>query len=208
MTHTGRRTEATAISQWLTSTTRHPDIAEKDWAAGRPAILRTGIIYDAVRMPMELVHAAVWSTVPDVVGGALAEVLDGPVVCHPGRWYYALVPPGTCEVWRSPVAAARGRGGWLGIPRVDRTAPAPVDPYWAVPVARIDRLCLPAAVNELLRVGRERYEGATGGVHSTAYVAVLEHAEECTACATATTASPSTCAVGTRLRKAERAARR
>lgn len=26
---------------------------------------------------------------PDVVSGALAEVLNGPVVCHPGQWYYA-----------------------------------------------------------------------------------------------------------------------
>ncbi|MFJ5227854.1 hypothetical protein [Streptomyces sp. NPDC088400] len=202
MSTTQPRTEA--VSRWLTSTTRHPDIAEKDWAAGRPAILRTGILYDTVRMPQELVHAAVGSTVPDSVSVALAEALDGPVVCHPGQWYYALVSPGTCEVWRSPVAAARGRGGWLAIPRVDRTEPAPVDPYWAVPVERIDRLCTPAAVSELLRVGRERCEGAAGGGHSAAYVAVLEHTEECTACATAT----STCAVGTRLRKAERAARR
>ena len=190
-----------AIARWLTSTTRHPDIAETDWASGRPAILRTGIIYDAVRMPMELVHSAVRSTTPDAVSGALAEALDGPVVCHPGQWYYALVPPGTCEVWRSPVAAVRGRGGWLGIPRVDRTQPAPVDPYWAVPVERIDRLCLPAAVAELLRVGRERCERPE---HSAAHIAFLEHAEECTACATAT----SPCAVGTRLREAERAARR
>jgi hypothetical protein len=192
-----------AISRWLTSTTRHPEIAEQDWADGRPAILRTGIIYDAIRMPMELVHAAVWSTVPAVVSGALAEVLDGPVVCHPGQWYYALVQPGTCEVWRDPVSVTRGRGGWLGIPRVDRTEPAPVDPYWSVPVERIDRLCLPAAVAELMRIGRERSEGAGGGVHSAAYVAVLEHTEECTACATET----SPCAVGAQLRKAEREAR-
>lgn len=202
--HPATRTDAsTDVSRWLTSTTRHPEIAEQDWAAGRPAILRTGIIYDAIRMPQELVHAAVWSTVPNVVSGALAEVLDGPVVCHPGQWYYALVPPGTCEVWRSGVPVARGRGGWLGIPRVDRTEPAPVDPYWAAPVKRIDRLCLPSDVNELLSVGRERVENAPAGIHSAAYVAVLEHAEECTACATA-----STCTVGTRLRKAERAARR
>ena len=68
----------TAISGWLTSTTRHPEIAEQDWAVGRPAILRTGIIYDAVRMPMELVHAAVQSTVPNEVARALAKALDGP----------------------------------------------------------------------------------------------------------------------------------
>ena len=106
------------IARWLTSTTRHPDIAEKDWAAGRPAILRTGILYDAVRMPMELVHAAVWSTVPAVVSGALAEVLDGPVVCHPGQWYYAWCSPGRARCGgtrcRLPVAGAGGSAsrGW------------------------------------------------------------------------------------------------
>nr|WSZ95702.1 hypothetical protein OH820_08535 [Streptomyces sp. NBC_00857] len=204
MTHTAPGAEAAAISRWLTSTTRHPDIAEQDWADGRPAILRTGILYDAVRMPMQLVHAAVRSTAPAEVARALAELLDGPVVCHPGAWYYALVPAGTCEIWRSPCAAVRGRGGWLGVPRVDRTEPAPVDPYWAVAVERINRLCSPAAVAELLHVGRERCEGRE---HSAAYIAVLEHAEECTACATATGAAPSTCTVGSRLREAERTAR-
>ncbi|MFJ5223638.1 hypothetical protein [Streptomyces sp. NPDC088400] len=208
MTYTAPDTE-TAISRWLASTTRHPEIAEQDWRDGRPAILRTGIIYDAVRMPMELVHAAVQSTVPDEVARALTEALDGPVVCHPGRWHYALVPPGTCEIWMSPVAAIRGRGGWLGIPRVDRTKPTPVDPYWAVPVERIGRLCLPAAVAELLHIGRERCEGEGAcPEHTAAYIAFLEHAEECTACATATTSTASTCTVGTRLREAERTARR
>jgi hypothetical protein len=197
------QTEA-AIVRWLTSTTRHPDIAEQDWADGRPAMLRTGILYDAVRMPQELVHAAAGSTVPDIVNGALAEVLDGPVVCEPGRWYYALVPPGTCEVWRSAMSVARGRGGWLGIPRPDRIDPAPDAPYWAVPIEEIGGLCPPVAVTELLRVGRERCEGTPGTLHSAAYVARLEHTEECTACATET----SPCAVGERLRTAERRARR
>ncbi|MFE2033444.1 hypothetical protein ACFXBB_09265 [Streptomyces scopuliridis] len=106
-----------------------------------------------------LVHAATGSIVPDVVAGVLDEVLDGPVICHPGAWYYALVPPGTCESWRCPVAVARGRGGWLGIPRPDRTEPAPVTPYWAVPVRRVGKLCVPETVAELLRAGRARLEG-------------------------------------------------
>ncbi|MFE2748857.1 hypothetical protein ACFXKX_31715 [Streptomyces scopuliridis] len=114
----------------------------------------------AVRMPRALVHAATGSTVPDVVAGVLDEVLDGPVICHPGAWYYALVPPGTCENWRCPVAVARGRGGRLGIPRPDRTEPAPVTPYWAVPVEPAGKPCAPDAAAELLRVGRARLDGA------------------------------------------------
>jgi hypothetical protein len=192
-----------AIWRWLASSLREPDQAYHEWADGRLAILRTGVLYDAVRMPEELVHAAVGSTVPGVVSGVLAEVLGGPVVCEPGRWYFALVPPGTCEVWRSGVSVVRGRGGWLGIPGVDRTVPSAVVPYWAVPVEQVGGLCPAAAVSELLRVGRERCEGTAGAVHSVAYVALLEHTEECTACAMET----SPCAVGARLRTAERWAR-
>ncbi|MFE9886905.1 hypothetical protein [Streptomyces scopuliridis] len=122
-------------------------------------MLRTGNPYDAVRMPLTLVHAAADSSAPDVVVGMLAEILDGPVICHPGVWYYALVPPGACTTWRAAEAVVRGPGAWLGIPRPDRTEPTPVLPYWAVPVEQAGKLCDPAAVAELLRVGRARLEG-------------------------------------------------
>jgi hypothetical protein len=200
--HTTAETQV-AVGRWLASSLREPEQAYQEWEHGRVAILRSGIRFDAVRMSEELVHAAAGSTVPGVVSGALAEVLDGPVVCHPGQWFYALVPPGTCEVWRSGVSVARGRGGWVGVPGVDRTVPSPVVPYWSVPVEQVGGLCPPAAVSGLLRVGRERCEGTAGAVHSAAYVALLEHTEECTACAMET----SPCAVGERLRTAERRAR-
>ncbi|MGW6605777.1 hypothetical protein [Streptomyces sp. NPDC055036] len=149
-----------AIVRWLTSPSPHPTVAHEAWQNGRPAMLRTGNPYDAVRMPRMLVHAAAESSAPDVVAGVLAEVLDGPVICHPGAWYYALVPPGTCETWRSAEAVVRGPGAWLGIPRPDRTEPTPVTPYWAVPVEQAGKLCDPDAVAELLRVGRAFLEGA------------------------------------------------
>ncbi|MYZ35481.1 MULTISPECIES: hypothetical protein [unclassified Streptomyces] len=148
-----------AIARWLLSSSHAPEIPSKDWDDGKPAIIRTGGAFDAVRMPQELVHAAVGLTDPAEVSVALAEVLDGPVICHPGSWYYALVPTGTCETWRSALAVVRGSGGWVGIPRVDRTEPTAVAAYWAVPVERTDKLCDPAAVAELLGVGRERIEG-------------------------------------------------
>ncbi|MFJ9034872.1 hypothetical protein ACIRQP_41980 [Streptomyces sp. NPDC102274] len=99
-----------AIAQWLTLSSAHPAVAHEAWQDGRPAMLRTGGPYDAVRMPLTLVHAAADSSAPGVVASVLAEVLDGPVVCHPGAWYYALVPAGTCETWRSVEAVIRGPG--------------------------------------------------------------------------------------------------
>ncbi|MFE4370506.1 hypothetical protein ACFRMN_20135 [Streptomyces sp. NPDC056835] len=150
-----------AIARWLTSSSPHRAVAHEAWQGGRPAMLRTGGAYDAVKMPLTLVHAAAESSAPDVVAGVLAEVLNGPVICHPRHWYYALVPPGTCETWRSAEAVVRGRGGWLGIPNPDHTEPTPVTPYWAVPVEQVGKLCTAEAVAELLRVSRARLEGAT-----------------------------------------------
>ncbi|MGW6771360.1 hypothetical protein ACWGBX_13170 [Streptomyces sp. NPDC055037] len=152
-------TSESAIARWLTSSSHTPAVAHEAWRDGRPAILRTGDPYDAVRMPPTLIHAAVDSSVPDVVAGALADALEGPVICQPGVWYYALVPPGTCETWRSAEAVVRGRGGWLGIPRPDHTEPTPVTPYWAVPVEQVGMLSSAEAVAELLRVGRAQVEG-------------------------------------------------
>ncbi|MFE7123897.1 hypothetical protein [Streptomyces sp. NPDC057617] len=152
------RTTETAITRWLLSSSHIPDIARADWQDGRPAVLRTGGAYDAVRMPQELVHAAVGCTGPDQVSAALAEALDGPVICQPGSWYYALVPAGTCGTWRSPLGVVRGTGGWLGIPRTDRSEPTAVAPYWAVPVQTAGKLCSADAVAELLDDGRKRVE--------------------------------------------------
>ncbi|MFD3917355.1 hypothetical protein [Streptomyces sp. NPDC058603] len=150
-----------AIARWLTSSSPAAAAAHEAWRDGRPAILRTGGPYDAVRMPLTLVHAAAESSAPDVVASVLAEMLnDGPVICDPGRWYYALVPPGTCETWRVVEAVVRGPGAWLGIPRPDRTTPTSVATYWAVPATEVRKLCSAAAVAELLRVGRARLEGA------------------------------------------------
>ncbi|WP_079125159.1 hypothetical protein [Streptomyces lushanensis] len=152
------RTTERALTRWLLSSSRLADIAHADWADGRPAVLRTGGVYDAVRMPQRLVHAAVGRTEPGEVNAVLAEVLDGPVICQPGSWYYALVPTGTCETWRSALAVVRGSGGWLGIPRVDRTEPTAFAAYWAVPVESVGKLCSADAVAGLLDDGRKRIE--------------------------------------------------
>lgn len=153
--HAGAQTE-TAIARWLMSSIRHPDVARQDWLDGRPAVLRLGIRFDAVRMPMELVHAALSSTQAEKVAGGLAEALDGPVIADPVAHYYALVPPGTAGTWRSPLGVVIGVGGWLGVPRLDRTGPVGV--HWAVPPTVVGKLSVPGDVAELLRVGQARLE--------------------------------------------------
>ncbi|MFF1417485.1 hypothetical protein [Streptomyces sp. NPDC058280] len=108
-------------------------------------------------MRQELVHAAVESGRPDIVGSALAQILGGPVICDRTVWYYALVPPQTTETWKSPLAVVRGRGGWLVVPRLDWTDPVGV--YWAVPPDAVGKYCAPGAVAEVLRVGQARIAG-------------------------------------------------
>ncbi|WP_046507615.1 hypothetical protein [Streptomyces odonnellii] len=156
------------VEDWLASSLRRPRAARWHWYyEGRPALLPTGAVFDAVRMPAGLVHAAAGSGRPGAVGTALAGALDGPVIGDIA-WYYALVPPRTTETWGSPLAVVRGRGAWLTVPRVDWVEPRPVGPHWAVPAERVGKLCAPDAVAELLRAGRDRYEGCapTGPVRA------------------------------------------
>ncbi|MFI6698329.1 hypothetical protein ACIBJC_05010 [Streptomyces sp. NPDC050509] len=188
-----------AIGRWLVKTAGNPEIARADWVGGRPAMLPLGVRFDAVKMPPPLVHAATVSTVPTQVCAALADLLGGPVVCHPGVWYYALVPAGTTETWHSPYAVVLGRGAWLGTPRPDRTTPGPTLPYWAVPPERSGRLCAPDAVADLLRAGAKHLEPPG---HAELYRARLDHLEACASCGAGTL-----CDAGKALREAAREAR-
>ncbi|MEV5314026.1 hypothetical protein [Streptomyces sp. NPDC052610] len=79
----------------------------------------------------------------------------GPVIHDPGFGrYYALVPPGTAQLWLAPPAECLGEGTYLGVPRADRTEPhEPTPSYWAVPVHRPRRLCSAADVHALVAAG-------------------------------------------------------
>ncbi|WP_274559314.1 hypothetical protein [Streptomyces spiramyceticus] len=132
-----------------------------EWDTGAPAMLRVGGLFDAVRIPSEVVRAAARSNDWAVIDGFLGEVLDGPVIHDPHRWFYALVPPRTTEAWRSPFARCLGGGAWLGVPRTDRTTLETSDPYWSVPLKSAGDLCSPHAVSELIDLGHRRLvEGA------------------------------------------------
>lgn len=147
---------ASAVARWLANTARDPDIPEQDWYEGRPAVLPTGVHFDVVKMHPDPVHAALGTTVQARVSEALGRMLDGPVICHPRAWYYVLVPTGTAEVWPSPYGVALRPGTWLGVPRVDRTGPSLIAPYWAIAPARPRHLATVTSVAALLRTGHDR----------------------------------------------------
>jgi hypothetical protein len=97
-------------------------------------------------MPQPLVCSAIGSIAADVVSRTLAELLDGPVICDRQTWYY-------------PLAQCRGRGGWLGVPSMDRTQPRGV--HWAVLPRSAGDVCAVEAVDALLVIGRDRLDGAS-----------------------------------------------
>ncbi|MFJ2217178.1 hypothetical protein ACIQVO_01090 [Streptomyces sp. NPDC101062] len=197
-TRSGARSKK-AIGRWLVKAAGDPDIALKDWDEDRPTMLPAGGRFDAVKLLPPLVHAATASTVPAQVCAALPELLDGPVICHPGVWYYALVPAGTTETWRSPHGQVLGRGAWIGTPRPDLVTPRPLLPYWAAPPRKAGHLCDADAVADLLQAGAKRLEPPS---HAELYQARLEHLADCESCS-----AGSLCETGRALRETERRAR-
>ncbi|MER7049605.1 hypothetical protein [Streptomyces jumonjinensis] len=141
----------TAIGLWLAESLADPTDALATWRDGSHAMLPAGGRFDAVRIPIELVHAAADSAIHTTVAEHLTTALDGPVVCDPARWYYALVPPGTTESWTCGLARCLGRGAWLGVPHTDLTDHTRL--HWCVPMEYPARLCDPGVVAALIERG-------------------------------------------------------
>ncbi|MQS39888.1 hypothetical protein [Streptomyces katsurahamanus] len=143
-----------AIGQWLAESLDAPQAVWEDWRSGPYTMLPTGVRLDAVRIPVELVHAAADSAIHATVAEHLTAALDGPVICDPARWYYALVPPQTSETWASGLARCLSRGAWLGVPHTDLTEHALL--HWCVPMEYPARLCDPGVVAALIERGHEQ----------------------------------------------------
>ncbi|WP_371655423.1 MULTISPECIES: hypothetical protein [unclassified Streptomyces] len=146
-----------AITGWLASAHAVPAQARREFDVG-VALLRTGAVFDAIRLPAPVVHAAAGSSMPEVVGAFLAEGLKGGAVIHDaygvGVWYYALVPPRTYAHWRVPGVECLTPGTWLGVPRLDLLSRP--GPYWALPPRAVGNVCDARAVAALVLRGRDR----------------------------------------------------
>ncbi|WP_329257628.1 hypothetical protein OG223_35685 [Streptomyces sp. NBC_01478] len=131
----------------------------EEWGSiAQLALIPLGRNFEAVRIPEDIVHDFVGTDDPPTVSARLAEHLnDGPVIHDPGfSRYYALVPPGTAEFWRVPVAECLTEGTYLGVPRADRIASngGTRASYWSVPMARPSGLCAAADVLTLVAVAK------------------------------------------------------
>lgn len=160
-----------AAEHWLLSTLPDHDRvkARTEWTHHRMTLLPLGTLVSAVRLPARLVLAVAGGRVPSRdVDQLLAEVLEGgPVICDPrSRQFYALVPasmPATWSMaaaeWRPAEVECLGRGSYLGVPRLDVTAPDPLGSYWSVPMESAATLCGPLSVARLIAAGWHEISG-------------------------------------------------
>ncbi|PKV86277.1 DUF6415 family natural product biosynthesis protein [Streptomyces sp. TLI_146] len=137
-------------ADWLASAHPTPQAAHREWRTAGIALIPTGRVFDALRLPAAIVHRAVGSAVPELVRARLG---DGAVIhdaYEPGRWYYALVRPGAC----AQHDAYRLDGGtWLGVPEAGRTTRPGA--YWIRPPRHREDFCPEDDITELIRRGGE-----------------------------------------------------
>ncbi|MER6252436.1 hypothetical protein ABT224_13860 [Streptomyces sp. NPDC001584] len=146
-------------ADWYARSLADPAAAHAAWREHGVAVLPLGARFEAVRIPDPLARAAVRSADDRVVDLALALALEGPVIHDArGRNHYALVAPGTAQLWRSRSAVeCLGDGTHLGVPDPRRDRSGPDRPlHWAAAPGPGAYFCRVAAVRLLVRVGEAR----------------------------------------------------
>ncbi|MEU9402229.1 hypothetical protein [Streptomyces sp. SID4985] len=137
-----------AIRDWLAGAHASPEQARREWSRCGVALLPLGPRFDAVRIPGDLLHAAVG-------GGDIGNVLNGPVIHDVrtlGPTYWALVPhqgdwPG------DPETPLLSHGTYLGVP--DLIVTGPPGSFWVTPPSRRHHLCRAEDVLALIDYGRK-----------------------------------------------------
>ncbi|MEU9990300.1 hypothetical protein AB0E10_26565 [Streptomyces sp. NPDC048045] len=147
-----------AISAWLARAHPTPERARAEWAIQGVALLPLGDRFAAVRMPANVVHAAVASRDPDRVAVCLGVMLGGSIIYDrrvSGGTYYALIQGHAGLVWAyDDIATCLGHGTYLGVPRLDQQQPPGT--YWVIPPRYEGDLCAPRSIIPLVALGRSR----------------------------------------------------
>ncbi|WP_051827475.1 hypothetical protein [Streptomyces bicolor] len=146
------------ISEWLARAHPAPQQACSEWSDQGVALLPLGRLFAAIRVPADLVYAAVGSEDSAQVADILRMWLRGPVIHDHrsvGPTYYALIQWHAGLVWDYGEHAPCLHGDtYLGVPRIDRREPPGT--YWVVPPRFEGDLCRPQAVRELIDAGRRQ----------------------------------------------------
>ncbi|MFF7972784.1 hypothetical protein [Streptomyces sp. NPDC007905] len=151
-----------AIAAWLARAHPTPELARTEWAIQGVALLPLGDRFAAVRMPADVVHAAVAACDRDEVAAALGEILGGSIIYDhrvTGGTYYALIQGHAGLVWAyDDIATCLGHGTYLGVPRLDQQQPPGT--YWVIPPRYEGDLCAPRSIIPLVELGRSRLASA------------------------------------------------
>ncbi|MFF5972196.1 hypothetical protein ACFY7C_11825 [Streptomyces sp. NPDC012769] len=166
-----RQEREAAARAWLLLSTASVGDARKEWQRTGIALLKCGVLFSAVRMEAELVHAAVGSAEVTKVSDFLEVMLfGGPVFVDQGSArYYALVPPSVplrrewADKLDAPYAECLGSGTYVGVPDPSRNSPHGALVYWTVPMKGPGSLCDPGAVAEFVERGRHLLRHAKAG---------------------------------------------
>ncbi|MGI5340734.1 hypothetical protein ACQEVS_26725 [Streptomyces sp. CA-181903] len=135
-------------ADWLVSRDPRPREIRETWMRDAPAMLRTGMHFEAVRLAAGVVGVLAGSGERDAVEGAFkaAGVASAVIVDPSGRWFYVLVPPGTAMGWDVPGIHVLAADHFLGVPA----------PYRADPPGTHWLLCPPQGEEELVDPGALR----------------------------------------------------
>ncbi len=149
-----RSDSRTSVADWLAYARTDPAAVHREWAERRVAMLPLGTHFDAVRLPTDVLHAALGTDNQDAIRHVLPGLLAGPVIHDGDAWLYALVEPGSPAPRPTRVRRCLGIGEHLPVPRVDQLGPPGL--HWVVAPDTPGRLCARALVDELVAVGAAR----------------------------------------------------
>ncbi|WP_116210028.1 hypothetical protein [Streptomyces olivoreticuli] len=107
----------------------------------------TGVLFDAVQIPVEAIHSQTGSADRDAVEAVFrSAAIDSAVIVY--GWYYALVPAGTARFWTVPCECL-GLSHSIGVPAPHRADPPGA--YWLLtPPAGAEDLCDPIGLARLI----------------------------------------------------------
>lgn len=154
--------ETYRIAEWLARAADDPEQARGQWTTQGVALLRCGRRFDAVRIPADLVHAALGTDEAPIIAAALPFDLGGPVILDRSH-YYALIFGHSGMVWDEGDDTPRlGPDTYLGVPRLDRMTPPGA--HWVVPPQFDGDVCRPNTVR--LFIARARTKLASAAVEA------------------------------------------
>ncbi|MGW5737032.1 MULTISPECIES: hypothetical protein [Streptomyces] len=143
----------TPVDRWLAQAQAGPEQAWREWRDEGIALLPCGSRFCAIRMPAQLVYAAVGTSDQKAVDVALAKALDGPVIRdEAGQHDYALIETIPREDWPfQREAPLLSEGTYLGVPRTEHEGRT----HWVLPPRFPGNLCSLRAVEQLVAAGHD-----------------------------------------------------